>query len=173
MITVELHGGAAAVHDHHAGRAGDFTAALAALADARAAGQPTHVVTAITRSNYRVLSSLPPVLHASGVARWTLAVVPLAAEPRFAEERFVPRLAMALPFALHALDRAVRLGVDARIASAPRCLLGPLATRADDAPARAFGPPCEGCGQRARCPGVDAAYLARFGAGELTRQPAP
>lgn len=31
----------------------------------------------------------------------------------------------------------------------------------------AFGPPCEGCPSRARCPGVDRAYVARAGWGEF------
>lgn len=160
---IALHGADAAVHDYHSGRAGSFVEAIAALAAAHQRGEAIEVATAITRSSYRGLARLPPLLHAHGVARWTLAVATFA-EP----DRFVPRLAMALPFALHAIDRAVRLGIAATIVDAPRCLLGPHAALAIMTEPRSYPAPCEHCAARPQCPGIEAAYVARFGAGELT-----
>ena len=75
---------------------------------------------------------------------------------------------MALPHALHAAERARRLGLPTVIVDAPRCLLGPFAAHAEVTRARAFAPACDLCAARAQCPGVDAGYLARFGADELT-----
>lgn len=180
--TIALHGAAAAVHDYHAGRTGSFDEAIAAIRAARQAGGPVTVTTAVTRSSYRVLSALPPLLHAHGVAAWRLTLArhgdhevatsaAADAGPTTAADRWVPRLAMALPFALHAIDRAVRLGLDAAIIDAPRCLLGPFAARGLVEERRAFPAPCARCAARPACAGVDAAYVDRFGAGELTPQP--
>lgn len=164
MTAIALHAADAAAHDHHAGRAGSFVEALAALDAARARGEALEVATDLTRSNARILAALPPLLHARGVARWSLHVATYAAHA----EHLVPRLALALPFALHAADRAARLGLATAIAGAPLCLLGPFADRAVPVAPRAFAPACETCALRPRCPGVDATYLARFGPGELT-----
>lgn len=167
---IALHGAAAGVHDHHAGRAGSFARALDAIRAARAAGVAPTVTTAITRSSYRVLSELPPLLHAHGVAAWELVLARHGDHPPGEADRWVPRLAMALPFALHAIDRATRLGIAAAIVDAPRCLLGPFADRAIVRERRAYPAPCETCAARPSCPGLDAAYVERFGAGELVTQ---
>lgn len=159
MTAIELHGADAAVHDYHAGP-GSFAAAIAALVDTPAAT----VTTLVTRSSYRVLSALPALLQAHRVAHWRLPIATSSTHPA----RLVPRLAMALPFALHAVDRAGKLGVDAAIVDAPLCLLGPLAARAVVTAPRSFPAPCTACTLRPRCGGVDPAYLARFGAAELS-----
>jgi len=83
-------------------------------------------------------------------------------------DRVVPRVALAIPFALHALDAAQALGLPAFMRGAPACLLGPFASRSLDEVPRSFGDVCAGCPCRTSCSGVDAEYLARFGEGELS-----
>lgn len=160
---VLVYGAAEAVHDYHAG-AGGFTAACAALA---AAAPPVVVETPLTRSSYRALAPLPVWLRSRGVAAWRLRVLAWGELPAEAASRTVPRLAMALPHALHAATRARALGLAVAIVDAPRCLLGPLADALVITAPRVYAGPCDGCAARARCGGVDDAYLTRFGAGEL------
>jgi hypothetical protein len=161
------------VHDWHAGRAGAFDAAMAAAAAARAAGLRLVVLTVLTRSNFRVLAPLPRVLWARGASAWCVQVPRWRGKAATRADSVVPRLSLALPFALHALDAAAALGLPAFVRGAPLCLLGPFAARAmvpaeDDA--RAYGAPCAACPAREgeACSGVDAEYLARFGDRELS-----
>ncbi len=168
---VELAGPDADAHDYHAGRAGSFAVAVARLHQARAEGATIEVDTPLTRSSYRVLAAMPVVLAAHGVTRWRLRVlIEHEVEPS-AILRTIPRLAMALPHALHAATRARALAIAPRLVDAPHCLLGPLAALASTERGRGYAAPCESCRARARCPGVDPGYLTRFGAGELTRLP--
>ncbi len=167
-VHLSLHGAEARVHEWHTAVAGSFDAALRTLASARAAGLPVVVVTLLTRSSFRVLSPVPRLLASRGVAAWCLDVPRWRGRSAEASDRVVPRLALALPFALHALDAAAKLGVPAFVRGAPSCLLGPFAAAAlDDAP-RAFGQVCAPCPSRPSCAGVDAEYLERFGDGELS-----
>ena len=68
-----------------------------------------------------------------------------------------------MPRVLHAVELARRVGLPAFLEGAPLCLTGPYASRVivGDG-ARAFAPSCDGCEARARCPGFDPRYLARF-----------
>lgn len=171
-VHVSLHGASAPVHDYHTGRAGSFDVLWEGVAASRAAGLRVVATTVLTRSDFRVLSELPILLQARGVAAWHVAV-PLArgaASDDF--DRVYPRLALALPFALHALEVARRLALPAYVSGAPLCLLGPLASRAIAVPepegARTFHDErCTGCAARAACPGLDPTYLARWGGDEL------
>ncbi len=162
-LVVPLHGARAEVHDWHA-EPGSFDATLRAIGAARALGLAIAVTTTLTRSNARVLTEMPTLLRASGVALWLVAIA-RASGPDFTQT--VPRLGLGLPPALAALARARELGLDARVHGAPECALGPLAALALPAESRAYPAACDGCAARARCPGVDAAYLQRFGHGEL------
>jgi hypothetical protein len=165
-LVLALHGARREVHDWHAG-AGAFDAALAALTAARSHGIEATVVTDLSRSNARVLGELPPLLRARGVRRWELRW-PDASAP--GDERWtarVPRLGLGVPAALAALDRARRMGLEAWLRGVPLCAAGPFASRVLPSAPRAYGTRCEGCAARARCAGVDATYLARFGEGEL------
>lgn len=166
-VLVSLAGARPEVHDAiDAARAtGGFAAILQALGAARALGRRVEVETEITRSNARVLSELPPLLLARGVAAWRL-VVARAPDPESMVGR-VPRLALALPPALAALEQARRLGLPATLEGAPRCRLGPMARVAVESAPRGYATACARCAMRPRCPGVDEAYLARFGEAEL------
>ena len=173
-LHLSLHGLGPAIHDHHTGVEGSFTEAAAALGAARRLNLTTVVTTVLTRSNARSLTPLAPWLASQGVAAWTITVPRTAGRLRAAFDRVSPRLAMSLPYALHALATAQPKGVAVFLQGAPLCLLGPFAARSlSDAP-RAFDPPtCDGCPARARCPGVDARYLRRFGGDELSAARAP
>jgi hypothetical protein len=147
-----LYGARADVHDFHAG-AGDFARVVEALRGAT-------VQTPVTRSNLHVLTDLPALLASQGAVRWTIELAP-------GPDRTVPPLGLAVPYALLSVDRARRAGVEAFVRGAPLCLVGPHADRCEPTAPRAFGAPCEACSARARCPGVDPGYLARFGDAEL------
>ncbi len=167
-IHLSIHGADAASHDYHTGTSGSFDRALATLAAARAARLDVVVASVLTRSSFRVVAEIAQLLSARGINAWLIEVARTAGRAADARDRVVPRLALAMPFALHARDVAARAGVPAWIRGAPTCLVGPFARRAmGDAP-RAYGPSCEGCDARSTCPGVDAEYLARFGGDELT-----
>ncbi|MBK9030455.1 MAG: hypothetical protein IPL61_03790 [Myxococcales bacterium] len=166
-VRIELAGPDAAAHDYHVGQPGAFAAAVAALTRARADRATLEVDTPLTRSSYRALAAMPVVLAAHGVTSWRLRVLAAADVPADAVARTIPRLAMALPHALHAAARARALGIASVLVDAPYCLLGPFAATARTEQRRAHAEPCTACRARGTCPGVDAVYLARFGAGEL------
>lgn len=160
MTTLALYAVDEPCHDHHAG--------VGELARRRPLAAGATVETPLTRSNYRVLAAMPATLLAWGVARWRLRVLADDEPPAGAWSRWTPRLAMALPHALHAATRARRLGLPTVVVDAPLCLLGPLTDLGDSTGPRAFAPSCATCAVRAGCGGVSPGYLERFGAGELT-----
>ena len=77
----------------------------------------------------------------------------------------MPRLGLAVPFALSALAAGEALGLDVWISGAPRCLAGRLRARwALDGPQRAFRRGVRRMPRSASsCPGLDPTYLERFG----------
>lgn len=167
--TVAVHGADAACHEYHTGVPGSFAELWRVVEAWRRRGEPVLATTLLTRSSFRVLHQLPSLLRSRGVAEWRIEVP--RADGALPFERLMPRLALALPFALHAMGRAEQLGLPASIRGAPLCLLGPHAERAlPDAP-RAFASVCAECPARASCPGVDGAYLSRFGGDELRPRP--
>ncbi len=173
-VHLSLHGLGSTAHDHHTGVEGSFAEAFDGLAAARHAGLTVVVTTVLTRSNARSLTALAPWLAAQSVAAWSVAV-PRTAGRLFASfDRVFPRLAMAIPHALHALSAAQQKGVVPFLRGAPLCLLGPFAGRSLPVAAGAFAPqPCGTCPARAWCPGVDARYLQRFKGDELSAARAP
>jgi hypothetical protein len=166
-VHLSIHGASPEVHDYHSSVPGSFAQALAAILAASAEHVTVVATTVLTRSNCRVLAPLPRLLASRGVAAWLIAVPHAAGRAAVAFDRVVPRLGVALPFALHALDAAEGLGLPAWVQGAPACLLGPFAARTLPSPPRAYAPACAACGARESCPGLDAAYLARFGGDEL------
>ena len=166
-VHLSLHGAEAAVHDYHVGVRGAFVQGLAAIGTVRAAGLTVAVSTVLTRSNYRVLKPMPRLLSSSGVSAWNVLLPRTAGALGAVFDRVMPRLAMALPFALHAVDAAGRLGLPAFLQGAPACLLGPLANRALEGDVRTHAPACQSCPSRSHCPGLDEGYLARFKGDEL------
>ncbi len=166
-VHVSLHAAEAPAHDFHTGIEGSFAAALEGIDAARAVGLTVVASTVLTRSNYRVINDLPRLLGSHGIAAWCVWVPRVAGRASELTDRVVPRLAIALPSALQAIDGALKRRIPAWIAGAPLCLLGPFASVALMDGPRAYGAVCDGCPSRARCSGVDAWYLARFGGDEL------
>jgi len=146
LSAVELHSVIPAAHEFVAGE-GSFAGARAALDEADV------VVTRITRSTYRELARLRPLVRGK---TWILAMP----DPGARFEALVPRLALAIPYALHAIRESGWL------AGVPLCLVGPYASRAGGRERR-YGAACEACAARSRCPGVSERYLERFGESEL------
>lgn len=172
-VHVSLHGAEAVVHDYHTGVAGSFVETFAGMVAARAAGATVVVNTVLTRSNFRSLASLPRMLFSRGVAAWALSLPRVAGRTAAAFDRVPPRLGMALPFALHALESARAVGLRAWVRGAPLCMLGPFAAHALPDLPRAYGEPCEHCAARPTCPGLDGVYLARFGGDEIAARSGP
>ena len=172
-VHLSLHGSSAAAHDYHTGAAGSFVESAAGFSAARAAGLTAVVSTVLTRSNHRALAELPPWLAARGTAAWVIHLPRAAGRAIAGFDRVMPRLAMALPSALHALASARNVSLMSWVRGAPLCLLGPYVNRALDDEPRAYGPMCEGCVARPRGPGVDPLYLRRFEGDELAAARAP
>ena len=166
-VHVTVLGGEAPVHDYHAGVEGSFRALVAGLGVARARGLQGVATTGITRSNYRVLNAIAPLLKSRDVSAWQVTTPLVAGRAVEAMDRVIPRLALAVPYTLHALDSAQKLGLRSFTSGIPSCLLGPFITRALPSSPRAYAPQCSSCPAKANCPGVDATYLARFGSDEL------
>ncbi len=172
-VHLSLHGARPEVHDYHTGHPGSFARIGRALETARQAGLDVVCTTVLTRSNQAVLSELPTLLSAAGVKAWCISLPVAAGRAEDAAPRILPRLSVALPYALHALARARRAALPSFLSGAPLCLLGPFAEHALPAHPRAYVAVCDACPSRARCPGVDALYVERLGGRELRSTNAP
>jgi len=141
---------------------------MRALVEARAQGRSVLVATRLTRSSCRSLVSLVDRLVAHGVAGWAV-VWPRVTVVDEAVSRTVPRLGIAVPHALRAVQRAVRRGLPTVLVGVPQCTLGPFGVRrlAQPRGGGAFARVCDGCAARPECPGVEPWYLDRFGDEEL------
>ncbi|MGB1012761.1 MAG: radical SAM protein [Nannocystaceae bacterium] len=173
-LHLSLHGPNAAVHDYHTGVEGSFTALVATLGLAATRKLPTVVVTVLTRSNARVLAGIPRLLQQHRVSAWLIRVPRVAGRAGSRFDALVPRLAMAIPSALHALSIAQRQRLNTILDGTPLCLLGPyahLAIAGDGA--GSYPTSCGDCSVRARCPGFDPHYLARFHGDEASVRQAP
>ena len=172
-LQLSLHGPIAETHDYQTGRPGSFDQILDTFRAALKLGLTIVVVTVITRSNYRDLLRMPPLLKRHGVAAWLLEYVRPHGRAATGFARVVPRFGMALPWSLHAIQQARRHSLPAWIRGAPLCGLGPFAKLSLDDPPRTHVEVCAGCAAQPRCPGVDASYLEVFDASELRPVPAP
>jgi hypothetical protein len=168
-VHLSIHGGDARVHDYHTDKPGSFVRVLAAFDVSRSAGLTVFVTTVVTRSNFRVLSPIVPLVRERGASAWRLAFPETSGRAAQSADRVVPRYGLAVPYALHAMDAARRVGLAAVISSVPDCLLGPFASRALNEAPRAFLELCDDCDAREGCAGVDPHYLARFGGDEFSK----
>ncbi|MFO0631600.1 MAG: hypothetical protein U0168_01980 [Nannocystaceae bacterium] len=133
---LSIHGARADVHDFHTGRDGSFVAATATALGLRARGVTVVATTVLTRSNFRVLGELP-ALAAAGDRSLDGGAAALRAAARPQRSIGCCRGSRWPRFALHAIDRAQRLGLPVAITGAPLCLLGPFAGLARHDAARA------------------------------------
>lgn len=170
-LHLSLLGADAPVHDYHTGQPHSFERVLQCFAAARSAGLEVVVNTVLTRSNFRTLDALALLVVARGAAAWCISVPLVAGRAETNFDRVVPRLGLALPFALRAIVLARTHGVASFVSGAPLCLLGPHGTYAIVSESRAYGAVCETCPARAACPGVDAIYLERFDGDEIAPRP--
>lgn len=184
-VALALHGPTAAIHDGIVAQPGSFARACAAARRAAAAGVQVSVSSVVARENYASLPRTAALAAALG-ARALRARAALARGRAAHDARaLVPRLELVEA----PLVEAVRVALDARldvgVVGVPLCRLGPYramaadrldavpATRASAAPwdepsvPTAYGPPCAACPVRRACPGVEAAYAARYGWGRL------
>jgi hypothetical protein len=171
-LQLSIHAPTAEAHDYHTDRPGSLAACTELITRAQRANLTVVVASVITRSNFRELPKMPPALKRRGVAAWLLEVVRPYGRAADNFARVVPRFGMALPWTLHALEQARRHALSAWIRGAPLCALGPFAASALPAAPRSYPEPCRACPSRARCPGVDPAYVEVFGVGELKPGPA-
>ncbi|MBI2392088.1 MAG: radical SAM protein [Deltaproteobacteria bacterium] len=167
-VHLSIHGPSPAAHDYHTSVPGSFAAALGTLAAARASGLVVAVTTVLTRSNARGLGDLVSLLASRRASAWCLAVPHARGRAALAFDRVMPRLGVAMPFALHALSVAERVRLPAFVRGAPLCVLGPFARHALPEEPRGYGEPCASCAARSDCSGVDPRYLARFDGDELS-----
>jgi hypothetical protein len=173
-VHLSLHGLGATIHDYHTGVDGSFAEAADGLTAARRAGLTAVVTTVLTRSNSRALSAFASWLADQSIAAWSIAVPRTTGRLSVTFDGVFPRLAMALPHALHALAAAQKKRVTVFLRGAPLCLLGPFAARSlPEAPRAYDSNRCGACPARSWCPGVDARYLARFGGDEISPVRAP
>ena len=166
-LHLELHGAEATSHDYAANRVGSFEDVMASASAARAIGKGVLVGTLVTRSNYRLLAAMSRVVARLGASGWCVDLPSLTRTDLASFDRVVPRLAMAVPFALQAIQAARQLAVPAWLRGAPLCLFGPLDKYALAGERRSHAVVCDNCAVRERCVGVDAQYLTRFGSSEL------
>lgn len=170
-LRLALHGPTAACHEQHAAP-GSFAAAMGMLVGARGRGRRVIVATWITRSTCRSLVGLVDLLVGHGAAGWVVAWPRVHDGAGAAVARTIPRLGIAVPHALRAVERATARGLPVAVAGVPSCALGPFAAqRVGVGEAGVYVAVCEGCPAREGCPGIDPWYLERFGAGELRPVP--
>lgn len=165
-VHVSVHGASEQVHDYHVGRTGAFAELHTFLATAQQLRITAVATTVLTRSNIRSLDPLPTWLREHNVKAWALAVPTVAGQAATDFTRVVPRIGLALPYALRTLRQANALGLPTTVVGAPHCALGPFRAHAVTQP-RSFGTLCERCAAQPVCSGLDAAYLERFGSEEL------
>jgi hypothetical protein len=171
-LCLAIHGPTAACHELHAAP-GSFAAAVGALSEARAQGRRVWVASWLTRSSCRSLVALVDLLVGYGVAGWAIAWPRVHDVAAAGVARTVPRLGIAVPHALRAVERAARRGLPTVVVGAPSCVLGPFAAQGlRVGEAGAFVAACDGCPSRTGCAGIEPWYLDRFGAQELRPVPA-
>ena len=166
-IHLSIHSPDAAAHDYQSGRPGSYEHCMQALRSATRLGLTAVVTTVVTRSNFRELLRMPPLLKRQGAAGWLIEFVRPYGRAADGFARVVPRFGMALPRVLHALELARRHALSAWIRGAPLCGLGPFASLGLPAAPRAYVEACERCPSRPGCAGVDSSYLEVFDASEL------
>ncbi len=183
-VAIALHGATAAVHDWHTATPGSFRRVVAAARQAVAAGLPVRVGVVVTRANAMQLGALADLAHGRGASSIRMVLCREEGAAVADARMLVPRWSVAAEALIPAAERASQHGLDLEVAGLPPCLAGELRPLLADGPsvhqadrvyvagevareARAYPAPCHGCALRASCPGVDAAYLRRWGAGEL------
>lgn len=162
-----VHAARAEGHDFLTRTEGSHELVNQAIGAARRRDLVVAVTTVVTRSTFRDLAELAPWLARRSVAAWCIAIPRAAGALVGRFEAIAPRLALAVPYALHAMAQAKSRELPTFISGAPACLLGPFASQLLAGEDLAFGEACGSCEGRDGCHGLDPTYLARFEADEL------
>lgn len=168
-------------------RAGTYGAMVRGLENLARAGLDPVADVILKRDTFEHLPDAVRWLDARGVRRADLWFVSLSDGNRD-NVASMPRMTEVTPWMARAFVEADARGMSLRSLHLPRCLLGDDASRAFDpaaervmvvSPDATFElheskitpqlhvPACEGCRERARCRGVRADYLERFGDAEI------
>ena len=166
-VHLSIHGAEARVHDWHAGRTGAFDAALRTMTAARAAGLDRGRRDGPDALDFPRPRAHAPPARVTGCAAWCIEIPRWRGLAATDADRVVPRLALALPFALARARRARRPSGSRRSSGAPRRACWAPSRRVRSSDARSFGAPCAACPSRRRARGSTREYLARFGESEL------
>ncbi|MCC6526737.1 MAG: radical SAM protein [Polyangiaceae bacterium] len=193
-LSPSLHGSTAAVHDALTRAPGSYEDTVAGIRNAVASGLPVVTNSVVVRDNLGDLPALVRLLASLGVPTAQLAFVhPVGtAAELFAE--VVPRLPEVVAPIAAARAAAREAGMRLVTEAVPLCFLRGMEDLAvEDAipettvvdldgaafdysswrqgDGKAHGPPCEGCGARARCEGPWREYPAAFGWDEFVPLP--
>ncbi len=185
-----LHGHRPELHDYLTRAAGSFRQTAAGIRNLRSLGQFVLTNSVVNRSNFRNLADLARLLVALDVNQYQLAFVhPVGT----AGERFhavVPRLALAGPYIMEALEVGLRRGLRVFTEAVPPCILPRYEhcvvesviprTRVVDAEAtiedygryrleegKLKGPDCGRCRHDATCEGPWREYPEHYGFSEM------
>jgi MoaA/NifB/PqqE/SkfB family radical SAM enzyme len=118
-----LHGHTAALHDYLTRAPGSFGQTVAGIRNLKDLGQIVLSNSVVTRPNFRNLPELASLLVALGVDQFQLAFVhPVGTAGEFFYT-IVPRMAMAAPFIMRALDVGLARSIPVCTEAVPYCML--------------------------------------------------
>ncbi len=184
-VAVAIHAPDADTHDWVTATPGSFRRAVAASRAAHASGLTLYVSTVLTRTTTPLAARM--VLLARSLGAGTIRFTPCREEgAAIAEARMLaPRLSLVAEALVAAAEVGREAGVAVEVVGMPLCLATELRALAADRldgrgpdrvsafgvgearEARGYGDDCARCTLRTVCPGVEAAYLRRWGAEEL------
>lgn len=183
-LAVALHSPEAAVHDWLTGSPGAFRRATAAIRAARAAGLAARLHAVVTRTTTPQASALVALAARLGVSAVRFSACREDGAAAGEARMLAPRLSAMAEAVAEALEVARLAGVELETVGLPLCQHPELRIHAADRrdapqPERGFVGPeeprrtnvytnaCVMCRLRDVCPGVEAAYVARWGDAEL------
>ena len=184
-VAVAIHAPDAETHDWLTGVEGSFRRAAAAARQAHASGLTLYLSVVLTRTTTQLAARM--VLLARSLGAGTIRFTPCREEgAAIAEARMLaPRLSLVAEALVAAAEVGRDAGVVVEVVGVPLCLAPELRALAADRldgrspdrvsaigegeqrEARAYGDDCVRCTLRSVCPGVEAAYLRRWGGDEL------
>jgi len=185
---MSIHTHDAAAYDALVQRAGSYPIMVAGLDNLVARGLSPVADLILKSDTYRKLPDALVWLRARGVRTAYLHFVSLTDGNRD-NLHSMPRMSEVMPVLGQALAWSRANALEARVLYMPACVLGEHAAHAFDPGAsrvrvvtpeavfelrdsrlsgQQYVPACDGCDYRARCPGIRADYLARFGDTEFT-----
>jgi MoaA/NifB/PqqE/SkfB family radical SAM enzyme len=165
-VEVSLAGPNPAVHDHHTRVPESFHQTRQGIVNARRAGIPVLLTAIVTRSSFRHLTELVRLAaELDAQALQISAARPVGSAYRDLA-RVVPRFEAMEPYLASAGESARRLGLPLLASGFPTCRLPSTLLALPSGVAQ--GDPCRACPQAPVCPGVDLAYVERYGTRELS-----